>query len=193
MTNPVLVEVLRGGRVESRHGGSIAVCDAHGGLFLARGDVARPVFPRSAVKVMQALPLVESGAADAFGFDARELALACASHSGEPEHAALAKKILAKAGFDPARLVIPGLDERFILSKSGAAAEPGPARILPTAVSRPDWHNARARLLLDLNARLEALPNDAAREALLAALARSVSESAAVDAGQGGAAHEAAV
>jgi len=101
MTNPVLVEVLRGGKVESRHEGSIAVADASGALVLSRGDVARPVFPRSAVKVMQALPLVESGAADAFGLDARELALACASHSGEPEHAALARAVLAKAGLEP--------------------------------------------------------------------------------------------
>ena len=127
MTNPVLVEVLRGGRVESRHGGSIAVCDAHGGIFLARGDVARPVFPRSAVKVMQALPLVESGAADAFDFDRKELALACASHSGETEHAALARKILAKAGFEPDALECgvhwPSSQEATIeLARSGGTA-----------------------------------------------------------------------
>jgi L-asparaginase II len=101
MTNPVLVEVRRGGRVESRHGGSIAVSDARGGLVLARGDVAVPAFPRSAVKVIQALPLVESGAADAFGFGTKELALACASHNGEPEHADLARAMLAKAGLEP--------------------------------------------------------------------------------------------
>ncbi len=127
MTNPVLVEVLRGGRVESRHGGSIAVCDPYGGIFLARGDVARPVFPRSAVKVIQALPLVESGAADAFGFDAKELALACASHSGEVQHAELARKILAKAGFGPDALECgahwPSSQEATIgLARSGGTA-----------------------------------------------------------------------
>lgn len=104
MTNPVLVEVLRGGRVESRHRGAIAVCDARGGEVLVRGEVDAPVFPRSAVKVIQALPLVESGAADAFGFGARELALACASHNGEPEHAELARAMLASAGLAPAAL-----------------------------------------------------------------------------------------
>ena len=56
--NPVLVEVERGGLAESRHFGAIAVADAAGRLVLALGDVARPVFPRSAVKAMQAIPLV---------------------------------------------------------------------------------------------------------------------------------------
>ena len=98
MENPVLVEVLRGRAVESRHRGAVAVVDADGGVALAIGDVERPVFPRSAVKAIQALPLVESGAADAFGFGQRELALACASHSGEPDHAALAASMLSRAG-----------------------------------------------------------------------------------------------
>ncbi|MCO5058477.1 MAG: asparaginase, partial [Rhizobiaceae bacterium] len=68
------------------------------------GDVDRPVFPRSAVKAVQALPLVESGAADAFGLDAREIAMACASHSGEPAHADFAAAMLGKAGLDAGAL-----------------------------------------------------------------------------------------
>ena len=92
MTNPVLVEVLRGAVVESGHRGAVAVFDADGKPFRELGDTARPVFPRSAVKAIQALPLVESGAADAYGFGDRELALACASHSGEPAHAELAAR-----------------------------------------------------------------------------------------------------
>ncbi|TIU10530.1 MAG: asparaginase, partial [Mesorhizobium sp.] len=68
MTNPVLVEVLRGAVVESAHRGAVAVFDADGNSVWEIGDTARPVFPRSAVKAIQALPLVESGAADAFGF-----------------------------------------------------------------------------------------------------------------------------
>lgn len=112
---------------------------------------------------------------------------------GEPDGLEGLRAGLAKAGFDPERLVIPALDERFLLSKAGAAPEPGPARILPAAATRPDWHNARARLLLDLNARLEALPSDAAREALLESLSQSVAGEAAVDAGQGGPAREEAV
>jgi L-asparaginase II len=86
MTNPVLVEVTRGDRVESRHRGALAVADARGKPLLALGDAEAPVYPRSAVKAIQALPLVESGAADRFSFHQRELALAQASHGGEPAH-----------------------------------------------------------------------------------------------------------
>jgi L-asparaginase II len=96
--NPVLVEVVRGVIVESRHAGAIAVTDAHGRLVLALGDVERPVFPRSAVKALQAVPLVESGAADAFGLSDKELAVACASHSGDDVHVAAVRSLLAKAG-----------------------------------------------------------------------------------------------
>ena len=81
--NPVLVEVIRGTIVESSHSGAIAIADADGRLVLALGDVERPVYPRSAVKALQAIPLVESGAADAFGLGDDELAVACASHSGD--------------------------------------------------------------------------------------------------------------
>ncbi|RWM05286.1 MAG: asparaginase [Mesorhizobium sp.] len=104
MTNPVLVEVLRGAVVESAHRGAVSVFDADGKPVLEIGDTARPVFPRSAVKAIQALPLVESGAADAYGFGNRELALACASHSGEPAHVELAMAMLAKAGLDKSAL-----------------------------------------------------------------------------------------
>ncbi|QDD98351.1 asparaginase [Roseomonas mucosa] len=98
MEDPVLVEVTRGPEVESRHAGAFAVVDAEGGLVLSAGDLERPVFPRSAVKVIQALPLIESGAADRFGLTEAELALACASHSGEPLHAETAAAMLRKAG-----------------------------------------------------------------------------------------------
>ena len=102
--NPVLVEVLRGGRVESRHRGALAVCDADGALVLALGDVAAPVFPRSAVKAFQALPLIESGAADRYGLTDAEIALAVASHSGEPTHTETARAMLAKCGRAPQAL-----------------------------------------------------------------------------------------
>ena len=85
MTNPVVVEVLRGGRVESAHRGAGAVVDADGRIALSFGDLDRPVYPRSAVKALQALPLIESGAADRLGLSDAEIALACASHSGEAE------------------------------------------------------------------------------------------------------------
>ena len=104
MTNPVVVEVTRGAVVESAHRGAVAVYDADGGSVVEIGDTDRPVFPRSAVKAIQALPFVESGAADAYGFGEKELALACASHSGQPEHVELARAMLAKAGLDETAL-----------------------------------------------------------------------------------------
>ncbi|WP_224545695.1 asparaginase [Mesorhizobium sp. CA16] len=100
MTNPVLVEVTRGAVVESAHRGAVSIFDADGKPVWEIGDTDRPVFPRSAVKAIQALPLIESGAADAYGFGNRELALACASHSGEPAHVELANAMLARAGLD---------------------------------------------------------------------------------------------
>jgi L-asparaginase II len=98
--NPILVEAWRGGAVESAHRGAVAIVDADGAVRVAFGDIDRPVFPRSAVKVLQALPLVASGAADTLGLSDAELALACASHSGEPRHAETAAAMLAKAGLD---------------------------------------------------------------------------------------------
>ena len=97
---PILVEALRGGIVESFHRGSVAIVDATGAVHTAWGDIDRPVFPRSAVKLLQALPLVLSGAADELRLSDSELALACSSHNGEPEHVATAASMLAKAGLD---------------------------------------------------------------------------------------------
>ncbi len=104
MNDPVLVEVIRGALVESRHRGAVAVADTEGSLVLALGDVAAPVFPRSAVKALQALVLMESNAANLFSFNNEELALACSSHSGEPGHVAAVARILAKAGLDTSAL-----------------------------------------------------------------------------------------
>jgi L-asparaginase II len=104
MPNPVLVEVTRGNLVESRHSGAVAVVDADGATVLTLGDVAAPVFPRSAIKALQALVLVEAGGADRYGFGDEELALACASHSGEPAHVAGVERMLRAAGLDAAAL-----------------------------------------------------------------------------------------
>ena len=100
MSNPVLVEVTRGDRVESVHRGSIVISDAKGKIVWSCGDADKPVFPRSAVKAIQALPLIESGIADRLKLTEAEIALAVASHSGEPEHAETAAGILKKAGLD---------------------------------------------------------------------------------------------
>ena len=81
-SNPIVVEATRGGTRESAHRGAVVVVDANGKRVVALGDVERPVFPRSAVKLLQAIPLVESGAANRLELDDQELAIACASHNG---------------------------------------------------------------------------------------------------------------
>ena len=98
--NPVLVEVTRGDMVESRHRGAVAVVRADGELIASLGDISRLIYPRSAIKPIQALFLIESGAADALGLSDKELALACASHNGEPEHVDTVRAWLARMGLD---------------------------------------------------------------------------------------------
>ncbi len=100
MQSALLAEVHRGNHVESRHTGSLIVCDADGRLVLSRGDPDRSAFPRSAIKALQALPLLVSAAADRWGLTDIELALACASHTGTPAHAEIALAMFAKAGRD---------------------------------------------------------------------------------------------
>lgn len=98
MPNPVIAEVSRGGIVESRHTGAYAVSDGAGRIVASAGHIDAPVFPRSAIKALQCLPVIESGAADRFGFSDEELVLACASHSGEPDHVRIARAMLRKSG-----------------------------------------------------------------------------------------------
>lgn len=100
MSNPVLVEVLRGDALESAHSGAFVVTDADGAVVASLGDIDRAIFPRSAIKVLQALPLVASGAAERLQLSDAELAIACASHNGEPEHVATSLGMLKKAGLD---------------------------------------------------------------------------------------------
>jgi L-asparaginase II len=100
MNNPVLVEVLRGGFVESRHRGAFAICDAKGGLVAQLGDIQASVYPRSSIKAFQCLPLIESGAADRFGLSDDEICLCCSSHNGEADHVRVARSILSKADVD---------------------------------------------------------------------------------------------
>lgn len=98
MTHPVIVEVTRGGIVESLHRGSYSVVDGKGRVVASAGEIDLPIFPRSAIKALQCLPVIESGAADAFAFSEDEIALICSSHNGEPQHVAAARSMLAKAG-----------------------------------------------------------------------------------------------
>ncbi len=104
MSEPLRIESTRSGHVESVHRVHVAVVDAQGAQVAAAGDPGLVTFWRSASKAFQALPLVQEGAADAFGYGPRELALACASHSSEPVHRALALRMLAAAGNTEAQL-----------------------------------------------------------------------------------------
>ena len=100
IANPVVVEVTRGEMVESCHRGAAAVVNAHGRTVATFGDVERPIFPRSAIKPLQAVALAECGALDRFNLGSREIALACASHSGEPRHTDGVQDSLRKIGLD---------------------------------------------------------------------------------------------
>jgi L-asparaginase II len=94
------VEIHRGPRAESHHAGHAVICDDTGAVHEAWGDPDAVVLPRSSAKMIQALPLLASGAADAHGLDARRLALACASHQGAPVHVDAVNAWLADLGLD---------------------------------------------------------------------------------------------
>jgi L-asparaginase II len=100
----VLAEVTRGGAVESVHHGVIVVVDAAGEIVAAAGDPERFAYFRSSAKPFQAVPLVESGAADRFGFTPAELALCCASHHAEPRQQQAVATMLAKLDLEPMAL-----------------------------------------------------------------------------------------
>jgi L-asparaginase II len=93
-----LAAVRRGALVESVHRGRLAVCDPEGNVLEAVGDPEAYIYARSSAKPFQALPLVLSGAAEAFGLTDEELAVACASHNAEEPHLAAVRSILEKAG-----------------------------------------------------------------------------------------------
>ncbi|MBP7064068.1 asparaginase [Ferrovibrio sp.] len=97
---PFIVEVRRGAQVESRHAVIAAVVDADGRLVAGWGDVESIIFPRSSNKAFQALPLIESGAADAAGLSNAEMAMACASHGGEARHTETVAGWLGRLGLD---------------------------------------------------------------------------------------------
>lgn len=101
---PILMTLTRNGTPESRHRGHVAVWQADTGLIGAWGDPSVTIFPRSSCKMVQALPLVESGAADRFGLSARQLALACASHRGAAIHSDAVRAWLRELDLSEAHL-----------------------------------------------------------------------------------------
>ena len=104
MPPKVLAKVIRGGTVESAHRGHLLVTDGRGEPVFVVGDPKAVTFLRSAAKPFQALPCITSGAADAFHFSDEEIALACASHSGEPRHVRIAALMLDRIGLNEAHL-----------------------------------------------------------------------------------------
>ncbi|MBW6400733.1 asparaginase [Roseomonas sp. HJA6] len=105
MTFVPLAEIRRGGFLESVHQGIAVVADAEGRILQSWGDPSFVTFPRSSLKPFQAIPLVETGAADAAGLTQEHLALACASHSAEDFQVALVRGWLDRLGLTESALV----------------------------------------------------------------------------------------
>lgn len=99
MEPEILVNVIRGGLVESRHRGHLVAVDSKSRVTYSLGDPGAVTYWRSAAKPLQALSLVEEGGMERFGLTDQELAVICASHSGEPEHTKAVTEILRKTGF----------------------------------------------------------------------------------------------
>jgi len=98
MSDELLVEVLRDSTVESRHFGAAVVCDFKGNIVESWGNIERLIFPRSALKPMLAIHLIESGASDHYSLSDEELSLACSSHQGELIHQNLVQSWLNRLG-----------------------------------------------------------------------------------------------
>ncbi len=100
----ILAKVTRGGMVESVHRGMLIVVDGDGEKVAEIGDTAAVTFWRSACKTLQAIPMITNGAADAYGLTEQEIALTCASHSGEKNHTETAQVMLEKIGLSEENL-----------------------------------------------------------------------------------------
>ena len=98
MSDQLLVEVTRNDVVESQHSGSAVVCDDRGNVVHGWGDIEKLIFPRSALKPLLAIDLVDSGASEHFSLSDAEITMACASHQGEPMHQQLVAAWLDRLG-----------------------------------------------------------------------------------------------
>ncbi|MCW2810875.1 MAG: L-asparaginase [Friedmanniella sp.] len=124
-SDPVLVEVIRNGFVESVHRGRVVVTEPDGRLSSSVGADFAPMYPRSASKPLQAVGMLRAG----LRLDGEELAVVCASHSGEPLHLAAVRAILADAGLQESALQTPPdwpLDDeaRNAVIRAGGAKQP---------------------------------------------------------------------
>jgi len=125
---PLTIEVTRGDMVESRHRAAAVVMDAAGKSLHSWGDVGRLVYPRSAIKPLQALALIETGAAEHFRLGDAEIALASASHSGTPAHTDAVARWLARLGLSERDIECgahPPMDEEAARALARAGGAPG--------------------------------------------------------------------
>ncbi len=132
-----ILELTRGGIVESLHHGALAIADSQGRLIASYGDPGVVTFLRSSAKPFQAVPLIESGAAAAFGLSPREIALACASHTGTEAHAEVAASIQAKIGASEADLLCGVQDVRD--------TETAQRLLLAGREPTPNYHNCSGK------------------------------------------------
>ncbi len=148
-----LVEVRRGGITESRHRGHIVAVVGDGQIVALLGAPETVTYLRSSAKPHQAIPLIASGAADRFGFDEKEIALACASHSGEPIHVAVVTSMLKKIGLPPDALKC-GVHEPFSIEAAQelTAKGEGPSVLQNNCSGK---HAGMLALALHLDAPLE--------------------------------------
>ena len=98
MQSEILAKVIRGDTIESVHRGHLFIVDGEGNELVKIGNPETVAFIRSSAKAFQVLPFLLSGGAERFGFQDTEIALACASHSGEKIHTAIAERMLKKIG-----------------------------------------------------------------------------------------------
>ena len=133
MTHPQpMVEIWRGEFLESQHMGHAVVCNAAGEVLEAWGDRDKVILPRSSSKMLQALPLIESGAAAAFGLNSEHLALSCASHQGAAIHAQRVTKWLDHLGLD---------DSAFRCGPQKPADYEEEVRLIKSDLSPCQYHN----------------------------------------------------
>jgi len=104
MESEILARLVRGETTESVHRGHFIVIGGDGEIIASAGDTEHFTYMRSAAKPLQALPFITSGAADEYGFSEEEIALACASHSGEARHTRIAELMLERTGLSEAYL-----------------------------------------------------------------------------------------
>ena len=137
-----LVEVRRGPIVESRHRGHIAVVDPNGHMLADIGVADTVTYLRSSLKAFQTLPVLLSGAADHFEFNDKEVALACASHNGEPMHTEIVAGMLHE-DWCGSRALQCGIHEPYSVAAAQTLREKVRNQPYSTTTVQENMRNAR--------------------------------------------------